>query len=142
MNNELMESISKHLPAESDIQIPPNVFLEMEGEMIEYKAGHSLTLKFPTKEKYQNPFGNMQGGMIVAAVDNTIGPLSMLEASPSVTSQLNTTYIRPVGADQKHIYITAMVVDKTKRNIHLQADVKNDAGKLCVRCFASCSIIQ
>ena len=141
MSNDLMESIAKKVPAESGIKIPPNVFLEMEGEMIEYKAGNSLTVKFPIKEKYQNPFGYMQGGMVVAAVDNTIGPLSMLEASPSVTSQLNTTYIRPIGPDQEYIYITATVVEKTKRNLHIQADVRNETGKLCVKCFASCSIM-
>ena len=141
MSNDLMASIAKNIPAEAGIKIPPNVFLEMEGEIIEYKTGHSLIAKFPTKEKYQNPFGHMQGGMIVAAVDNTIGPLSMLEASPSVTSQLNSTYIRPITKDQQYIYITATVVEKTKRNIHIQADVRNEAGSLCVKCFASCSII-
>ncbi len=141
MNDELLASIAKHIPEGSGIKIPPNVFMEMEGELIEYKPGKSLTVKFPVKEKYQNPFGYMQGGMVVAAVDNTIGPLSMLEASPSVTSQLNTTFIRPIGADQDYIYITAEVIEKTKRNLHVQADVRNDMGKLCVKCFASCSII-
>ncbi len=141
MNNELMASIAAQIPEESSIKIPPNVFLEMDGEMMAYEPGESLVVRFPVKEKYQNPFGFMQGGMVVAAVDNTIGPLSMLVAKPSVTAQLNTTYIRPIGADQDFITITATVVEKTRRTLHLQADVRNGAGKLCVKCFASCSII-
>ncbi len=141
MNNELMASIAAQVPEESGIKIPPNVFLEMDGEMMTYTPGESLVVRFPVKEKYQNPFGFMQGGMVAAAVDNTIGPLSMLVAPPSVTTQLNTTYIRPIDANQDFITITATVVEKTKRTLHLQADVKNEAGKLCVKCFASCSII-
>ncbi len=141
MNNELVASIAAQIPEESGIKIPPNIFLEMDGEMMTYTPGESLVVRFPVKEKYQNPFGFMQGGMVVAAVDNTIGPLSMLVAKPSVTTQLNTTYIRPIDANQDFITITAMVVEKTKRTLHLQADVKNKAGKLCVKCFASCSIL-
>ena len=139
--NKLMASLADRVPESSGIKIPPNVFLEMEGEMTGYEAGKSLTVTFPVKEKYQNPFGFMQGGMIVAAVDNTIGPLSMLEAPPSVTTQLNTTYIRPIGPDQTHISITAVIVEKTKRHLHMQADVRNGEGKLCVTCFASCAMI-
>ena len=141
MNNELMASIAAQIPEDSGIKIPPNIFLEMDGEITDYTPGQSLVAKFPVKERYQNPFGFMQGGMVVAAVDNTIGPLSMLVAPPSVTAQLNTTYIRPIDADQDFITITATVVERTKRTLHLQADVRNGAGKLCVKCFASCSII-
>jgi len=35
----------------------------------------------------------MQGGMIAAAVDNTIGPLSFLVAAPNVTRRLEMKYI-------------------------------------------------
>ncbi len=141
MNNKLMASIAAQIPEGSGIKIPPNVFIEMDGEMMAYEPGKSLVVRFPVKEKYQNPFGFMQGGMVVAAVDNTIGPLSLLVAEPSVTTQLNTTYIRPIGADHEYITITATIVEKTRRNLHLQADVRNGAGKLCVKCFASCAVI-
>ena len=142
MHDELMVSIAEKFLSKKGIVFPPLVFLEMDGEMLDYRAGVFLTVKFPVKKRYQNPFGFMQGGMIVAAVDNTIGPLSMLEAEASVTSQLNTTYIRPIGPEQGSIYITATIVAKTRRTLHIRADVKNEAGTLCVTCFASCVLMQ
>ena len=55
--------------------------------------------------------------MIVAAIDNTLGPLSFLVALPSVTTQLNTSYIRPVTAQVVHIIITGRVLERTRRPV-------------------------
>ncbi len=142
MHDALMAVIAEKFALKQGVLFPPRAFLEMGGEMIAYTAGVFLTVKFPVQTRYQNPFGFMQGGMIAAAVDNTIGPLSMLEAEASVTSQLNITYIRPIGPDEDFIYITATIVAKTRRTLHIQADVKNGAGALCVTAFASCVLIQ
>ena len=139
MGNELFTLLKKKIPEDAGIVIPPRIFEDMEGELVDYVDGVSLTVRFPVKERYQNPYGFVQGGIVVAAVDNTIGPLSFLLAAPSVTSQLNATFIRPIGPDQTYITVKATVVEKTKKNIHLQADVINGSGKLCVKCFASCA---
>ena len=68
----------------------------MEGEFVDYQEGQTLSVRFPVKERYQNAIGHMQGGMIVATIDNTLGPLSFLVAPPSVTTQLNTS-VHPPG---------------------------------------------
>ncbi len=136
----LLEKVASTLPPE--IEVPPKVFIDMGAEIVDFEEGHSLCVRFPVRERYQNPFGFMQGGMVAAAIDNTIGPLSMLVASPSVTTQLNTTFIRPIGQTEEFIEITAQVVEITRRHLHIQADVRNAAGKLCVKGMASCSIIN
>lgn len=142
MGNELFTLLKKKIPEDAGIVIPPRIFEDMEGELVEYVDGLSLTVRFPVKERYQNPYGFVQGGIVVAAVDNTIGPLSFLLATPSVTSQLNATFIRPIGPEQKYLLVKATVIEKTKKNIHLQADVVNESGKLCVKCFASCAFVS
>jgi uncharacterized protein (TIGR00369 family) len=130
MAHHLFEKIAAKLSKQEGIEIPPKIHREMEGEFIEYIDGKSLTVRFPVKQKYQNPFGSMQGGMIVAAIDCTYGPLAYLLAPPSVTTHINTTYIRPVTANEEYIDITATVVEMTKRQIHMRADVKNSSGQL------------
>jgi len=118
------------MPEQPDLEIPPKIFTDMEGEFINYQEGYHLIARFPVKERYQNPMGSMQGGMIVAAVDNAFGSLSYLEAPPSVTTHINTTYIRPVTPDQSYIDVTAMVMEITRRQIHMRAEIKNSSDKL------------
>jgi len=49
----------------------------MKGEVIDYDMEHeTLTNRFPVLAEHLNPYGNIQGGIIAAAIDNTIGPLS------------------------------------------------------------------
>lgn len=130
MSNELLKTISSKLPKQSNIEIPPKIFVDMEGEYIEHIEGKSLTARFPVKERYQNPLKAMQGGMIVAAMDNTFGPLSYMVAPLSVTTHINATYIRPVTVDDRFIDVTATVIEITKNLLHMRAEVRNPDGEL------------
>ena len=74
----------------SEFLIPPPVFLAMEGEFVDFDEVEGwLETRFSIKASYRNPYHTMQGGMIAAAIDNTLGPLSMLVASPNVTRTLD-----------------------------------------------------
>ena len=65
----------------TEFKLPPPSFELMRCEIIEYdKEQNSLTIRVPVLEDWQNPFGAMQGGLIVGAIDNAVGPLSMLVA--------------------------------------------------------------
>ena len=74
------------LPTGVPLQIPPPCLTDMQGEPVAYVEGESLAMRFPVLARYQNPIGHMQGGFIVAALDNTLGPFSYLIAPPSVTT--------------------------------------------------------
>ena len=138
----LMEAIAARVKEMPGLEIPPRAFVAMGGEMQDYTPGVCLTVRFPVKPEYRNPFGFMQGGFILAAVDNTIGPLSMLVAEPSVTTHLNSTFIRPVGPEESHITIVARLVEKTRKVLHMEAEVNNGNGKCCVRCVATFAIVE
>jgi acyl-coenzyme A thioesterase PaaI-like protein len=114
----------------SSTPIPP-VFKEMNGRIIDYNlAAGTLTCQFPVEERYQNPYGTMQGGMIAAAIDNTIGPLSALVAPPNVTRQLEIRYKRPITAEHRIITITATLQSRPDPYLIFLAQVRTDTGEL------------
>lgn len=128
--DNLLEKILNLMPRDPGLEFPPKVFRDMEGEVIDYTAGQSLTVRFPNKERYENPLGFMQGGMITAAIDNTIGPLSFLLAPPSVTKDLATVFKRPVKRTDKFIEVIASLIEKTSSGMIIEAKVTNAAGKI------------
>ena len=129
------------LPAGVPLQIPPPCLVDMQGEVLEYIEGQSLRLRFPVLKRYQNPMGHMQGGFIVAALDNTLGPFSYLIAPPSVTTALNTQYLRPVPPSEDHIICTAELVERTRNQLHLRGEARNGEGKVLTLCQAVCQIL-
>jgi uncharacterized protein (TIGR00369 family) len=128
-------------PAGSGLQIPPASLLDMEGEPLEYEEGVSLSMRFPVLPRYANPLGHMQGGYIVAALDNTLGPFSYLIAPPSVTSALNTQYLRPVTASTAFITCTARLSGRTRGTLYLVGEARNPEGKIVALCQATCQVL-
>ena len=101
----------------------------MQGEFVAYDSDvGTLKVRFPILESYLNPYGMMQGGMVAAAVDNTLGPLSMLVAPPNVTRRLELTYSRPVRPDVGHIVVTARLVSHDGQRLHFRAEVTDPDG--------------
>lgn len=136
--NALLRS---RLPAGAPLQIPPPCLLDMQGEFVEYVEGRSLAVRFPVLARYQNPIGHMQGGFIVAALDNTLGPFSYLIAPPSATTSLNTQYLRPVTPELSHITCHARLVERTRNQLYLAGEVRDDQGRVLAICQAVCQIL-
>lgn len=114
--------------------IPPPVFEMMEGEFLAFDldAG-SLTTRFPVLEEQLNPYGSMQGGMMAAAVDNTLGPLSMLIAPPNVTRRLYMKYSKPATPDLEYITVKGKLLERKGRRLTFRADVRDQEGVLLAR---------
>lgn len=136
--NDLLQSMA---PKDSGPQIPPACLLDMQGEPLEYKEGVSLSVRFPVLPRYANPLGHMQGGYIAAALGNTLGPFSCLIAPPSVTSALNTQYLRPVTAETAFIICTARLSERTRGTLYLTGEAGNPQGKVLALCQATCQIL-
>jgi acyl-coenzyme A thioesterase PaaI-like protein len=122
---------------------PPPVFAAMQGEFlaIDLDSG-TLTVQFPVLESYLNPYGTMQGGMIAAAVDNTLGPLSVLVAPPNVTRRLEMAYSRPVTPDLEKIVVTSRLLEQKERWLFFRADVYDPGGRRLARARATHWIIK
>lgn len=139
MNHEkLMEYFIKraaqHYPRGfEDVMLPPPVFVSMEAEFISIDPDNAIMeVKFPVRSSTLNPFGSMQGGMIAAAVDNTVGPLSMLVGPMNFTRDMSLKYKKPVRGDYDYITVKAMLTEKKGRRLFFSAEVLDPEGDLLV----------
>lgn len=111
-----------------------SVFAEMEAELLEFDADAGmLRVGFPVRERYLNPYGSMQGGMVAAAVDNTVAPLSVLVAPPNVTRRLELTYSRPITLETRRIVVTARLERRDGLALRFVAEVTDDEGARLAR---------
>ena len=142
MENDILNQLLNLMSSKTNMELPPKVFTDMQGEFIEFVKGEKLVAQFPNQERYNNPFGFMQGGIIVAAIDNTIAPLSYVSAPPNITKEINTIYKRPIKSCDKFIKVIATVVSQSSTHIQLQAEVLNQKGKLAAKAIANCVFIK
>lgn len=117
------------------LKLPPPVLEDMQADVRDYRpvegggVGSALVVRFPVLERYQNPMGMMQGGVMAAAVDNVIGPLSYLVAPPSVTAQLAMTYLAPATPDLEWVEVEARLVSRAGRQLVFDATVTAPDGR-------------
>ncbi len=109
----------------------PRCFTFMQGRVIDYVDGQSLTIGFPVLESYLNPARTMQGGFITAAFDNVFGPLcySATSTTATTTVDISTSYHRPI-LEGDELIITATVKAQGKTKIHMMAEGYNRENKL------------
>ncbi len=109
-----------------DFTLPPPSFAVMECEITAFsKETKTITVKMPVLESWLNPYGTMQGGFIVGAIDNAVGPLSMLIAPPNVTRDIESKLLIPILMDIEYIYITVTLFEHKKRRLIFDAVVKD-----------------
>ena len=106
--------------------LPPPSFSIMQCEIIAFdKEKATLTTKIPVLKEWLNPYATMQGGMIVAAIDNAIGPLSMLVAPKNMTRGIESKLIKAITMDLKYIYVHATLFEAKKRRLIFDVEVKD-----------------
>lgn len=127
---ELLLILESNLKGRTEeFHFPPPVFDTMKGEFITFDAEQkTLVIKFPVLREHLNPYGNMQGGIISAAIDNTIGPLSVLVAAPNFTRHMETKYGRIIHPELEFIFVTAKFIQQKKRQLFFEAVVEDKEG--------------
>ena len=123
------------------LRLPPPVFETFGAEVVGHEEGRSLTVRFPVEERWQNPMGMMQGGVLAALVDNVLGPLSYLVAPPSVTTELNVTFLRPVTPDAEWVEVRGEVVEVMRTRLVLKAEVTDPRGRRVALAQAACLVV-
>ena len=114
--------------------LPPPCFVTLKGEFLDYDEENKIMkTRFPILDEFLNPFSTLQGGIVAAVIDNTIGPLSMLVASPSVTREMRVKYSRPVTMDIEYLYVEARLLEKEGKRLKLTAMVRDSTKKLYAR---------
>ena len=132
------------------LRLPPPVFDLMETDVRDYRPGDAeadrvgaaLIARFPIQEAFQNPMGIMQGGMVAAAIDNVVGPLSYLVAPPSVTATLSITYLAPVTPDLAHVEVEAKLTARAGRQLVFDATVSAPDGRRLAVARATQTVVR
>jgi len=127
----------------ANYEFPPPVFAALEGSFQELNLESGmLRARFPVLGHFLNPFGTLQGGIIAAAVDNTLGPLSILVAPPNVTRELNLTYSHPVHPELEYFDVSAQFIRRDGLHLHFTAEVRDLDQKRLARARAVHYIIE
>ena len=125
LNDQILALLRKrHADHLDPKNFPPPVFIAMQGEFLDYDPRQNiLSVRFPVLEKWLNPYGMMQGGMVAAAIDNTIGPLSALVAPANVTRHMELKYSRGITTQIGYIAIIAQLIERKNRWLTFRAEV-------------------
>ena len=110
----------------NEFDLPPPSFSVMECEIIEFdKKRATLTTKIPVLKTWLNPYSTMQGGMIIAAMDNALGPLSLLIAPKNMTRNIESKLIKAITMELEYIYVTASLFERKKRRLIFDVVIKD-----------------
>ena len=131
LNEQILAQLRKqHADILDPKNFPPPVFVAMQGEFLDYDPEQSmLSVRFPVLENWLNPYGTMQGGMIAAAIDNTIGPLSALIAPANVTRHMEVKYSRSITTAIGSIVVVAQLIERKARWLTFYAEVNDLQGQ-------------
>ena len=106
--------------------LPPPSFEIMEGAIMAFSEEEkSIIVRMPILEAWLNPYGTMQGGLIIGAIDNAVGPLSLLLAPKSMTRDIASKLLKPITMDTEFIYVTATLFERKKRRLIFDAVVQD-----------------
>ena len=130
MNNEsidVLELFSEALGEKvNEFNLPPPSFEVMKCEIMEFHAEKKfIIVKMPILENWLNPYGTMQGGLIVAAIDNAVGPLSLLIAPKNMTRNIESKLLKPIIMESEFIYVRATLSEEKKRRLTFDVLVKD-----------------
>ena len=117
-----------------EFNLPPPSFEIMECEILEFDAEKKyIVVKMPVLELWLNPYGTMQGGLIVGAIDNAVGPLSLLVAPKNMTRSIESKLLKPIIKEMKFIYVTATLSEQKKRRLIFDVVVQDNEKSVYAR---------
>jgi acyl-coenzyme A thioesterase PaaI-like protein len=109
------------------------------GLHLQVTAGEGLTLSatFCVDRHHQGAPGLAHGGLLAAALDETLGALNWLHQTPAVTARLEVDYRRPVPVDAV-LRIEAQITGVADRRIYTRAVGRFDepGGAIAIRARA------
>ncbi|RKE21567.1 PaaI family thioesterase [Streptomyces sp. TLI_171] len=110
-----------------------------QGLQLTAVAGEHLdvTAQFTVKPAHQGGPGLAHGGVLVSAMDETLGTLNWLLGAPAVTGRLETDFVRPVPVDSE-LHIHARVTGVHGRKVYSAAEgrIGGPEGPVAIRAQA------
>ncbi len=98
-------------------------------------------VRFDGRKEFVNPAGVIQGGYLVAMMDDAIGMLCGVKAGTRVlpsTIDLHTSFLRPVRVGD--IEVTARLRNIGRAIVFAEAELFDSRGKEAARCAATLTL--
>jgi acyl-coenzyme A thioesterase PaaI-like protein len=124
----------KTSPHHKGLLLPPPCFVALKGEFLDYdEENKMIKTRFPILKEFLNPYSSLQGGIVAAVIDNTIGPLSVLVAPPNVTREMRVKYSRPATLDVEYLFVKARFLGRDGKRLKFSTTVRDRNNKLYAR---------
>ena len=123
-------------------RLPPPTFEYLNGEVLEQAPGRVRCLFRPTEEM-TNPWGAVQGGILAAFFDDTMGPalVSMTGGAEVPASiDINVSFLKPVMPGR--VIGKGRVVGRGRSVAFLEAELFDESGELLARATSSARIME
>jgi uncharacterized protein (TIGR00369 family) len=110
-------------------------------ELISIEPGH-VRVRFLARDEFCNGMGNVQGGMLAAMLDDSMGPALFTEledeqASPTLS--MNVMFVRP--AKPGRLTGDGRVVHRTKNVAFLEGTLSDEDGNILATATATARIL-
>ncbi len=128
---ELLVVMNRRVP-------PTSALLGMELLAVDSAAG-TVKMRFMAKPEFCNPMGTVQGGFIVAMLDDAAALAAIVKSGERIavpTIELKTSFFGPARAGEP-LYVEARCLKLGKRVAFMEADLTDGTGKLLARLSTS-----
>ena len=115
-------------------RLPPPTYEYLNAELLERVSGRARCRFLPTEEM-TNPLGAIQGGILAAFFDDTMGPavFSISEGRGFTTVSLNVSYLRAAKPGEP-VVCEATVVKHGRSQAYVEASLSRESdGALLAR---------
>ncbi len=102
-----------------------------------------IRIKFTPRAEFLNPAGMVQGGFLVAMLDDTMGPSVLVKSRGdymTTSVDIHAHFLRPVRLAP--VYCEAEVTKMGRTIAYIEGKLFDEKGKLCVRCVSSAMIMK
>lgn len=95
----------------------------------------TIVISYAAHESFTNPMGAIQGGILAAMMDDTMGPAVVIACGRTkfpLTTDLHATYYRGVGAGGR-LTVTGRVDHLGATIAYMSAEIRDEAGALIAK---------
>jgi uncharacterized protein (TIGR00369 family) len=143
IEHHLFDELRSMLPPGVEITLPPRVFTELQGRVVDFVKHESVKMSFPAMEKFAGPAGVYQGGIITAAFDTAFGCLAFISTGhPVATIAIETTYIRPLMTGAETLTVEATMKAQSRSLAFLEGNAYDSGHKLVATAKSTFTILR
>jgi uncharacterized protein (TIGR00369 family) len=107
-------------------------------------AAGTIVVEYEAKPEFANPMGNVQGGIIAAMLDDTMGPALVATLPPgkfAPTLEMKVSYLEPTPIGGR-LFGHGRVVRAGGTVAFVEGDLRNEEGRILATASATARIVE